>query len=502
MNHYKIQLFAAVFFLVTVMIYGCATESSINTNLNETEQKAYENWKAQRQKANQADTASTSKIEVQNEPKVENQPVITGQLKLQEAVKLALLYNRDLQLAVEQKTYAKGRVLNSIGVYTPQIDLSANYRRPEKVTSFKINGRQIQIGFFNNYTAQLSITQPIFDEGSYVAASKGARLYDTMKDKNIQATAANTIFKTDKQYLEVLLLKQEYLVKKHQEALSDSMLQNTKTKHNFGTASDFNLLRAKVQLSNDRTDMLRSKNNLEQAKAQLFKIMGISQNSEVALKDTLRYVPQAANEGQAVKKALLNRPDLDAQLLTMKLRKQAVKKAKGAYFPKISAFFRNQWAKPNPFIQTKNDFGRIYNVGIQLDWSLFNLSREGDIKQKKSKVRQQKLQYLNEREQVLYEVHSAVLGMQNTSESIESQSLTLKQAKEGLRLAKIGYQKGTKNQVSVLDARQSFAKAQLNYFRSLRDYELAHLKLLKATGQLRFHVKKKPENMEEVKFKP
>jgi outer membrane protein TolC len=100
---------------------------------------------------------------------------------------------------------------------------------------------------------------------------------------------------------------------------------------------------------------------------------------------------------------------------------------------------------------------------------------------------------LNEREQVLYEVHSAVLGMKNDSKSIEAQKLTLKQAKNGLRLAKVGYRKGTKNQVSVLDARQSFAKAQLNYFRSLHDYELAHLKLLKGTGQLRFHVKNKPE---------
>lgn len=99
----------------------------------------------------------------------------------------------------------------------------------------------------------------------------------------------------------------------------------------------------------------------------------------------------------------------------------------------------------------------------------------------------------------MYEVHSAVLGMQNASKSIETQKLTLKQAKEGLRLAKIGYQKGTKSQVEVLDARQSFAKAQLNYFRSLHDYELAHLKLLKATGQLRFHAKKKPENVNEMR---
>jgi outer membrane protein TolC len=489
MNYQRITSIFLLF-IVAIISFGCATQKSINAHLNQTEQKAYQRWKKQRLKVAKADTLAAV-LNVLNGHKEENQPVITGRLTMQDALKLALTYNRALQSAVEQKAFARGKVLNSLGVYTPEIKVNATYRRPEKVTSFNINGRRIQIGFFNNYSAQVSITQPIFDEGSFVAGIKGARLYDAMTDKNIQTTAVNTIFQTNQQYLKVLLLKQEYQVNKHQAALSDSMLHNAKIKHHFGTASDFNLLRAKVQLSNDRTAMLRSRNDLEQAKAKLFKTMGVSQNSKVELKDTLRYIPQPVSEPQAVKKALLNRPDLDAELLNVKLHHEAIKKAQGAYFPKISAFFRNQWAKPSPFIQTQNSFGRIYNVGLQLDWSIFDLSREGDIKQKKAKLRQQKLSYLNQREQVLYEVHSAVLGMKNASKSIEAQKLTLKQAKEGLRLAKVGYQKGTQNQVSVLDARQSFAKAQLNYFRSLRDYELAHLKLLKATGQLRLHVEKK-----------
>src|SRR5699024_3414872 len=115
------------------------------------------------------------------------------------------------------------------------------------------------------------ITQPILDEGSFAAAMKGARLYDAMTDKKIQASASNVIFQTSKQYLDILLLKQKYQVAKHQTALSDSMLHDTKIKHKFGTASNFNLLRAKVQLANDRTAMLRSKNDLDQAKAKLFK---------------------------------------------------------------------------------------------------------------------------------------------------------------------------------------------------------------------------------------
>lgn len=491
MSFPKMKL-AAIFLAAITFSTGCVTQKSINKNLNQTEIEAFRTWKQQHQKVAKVDTSSPPKT-ISNKQKMQNQPVITGKLDLQHAVRIALLNNRNLQSAIEQKNFAHGRVLQSAGVYTPNIELNAGYTRPEKVTSFDINGRQIQIGFKNNYNVQLSVTQPIFDEGSFAAAMKGARLYDAMTDRNIQAAVANVIFKTSKQYLNILMLKQKYQVTKHQVALSDSMLKNTKTQHHFGTASDFNLLRAKVQLSNNRTAMFRSKNNLEQAKARLFKIMGISQNSSVLFRDTLRYEPIPITEEQAVKKALLNRPDLEAQLLTVKLQNQSIVRAKGAYYPKISAFFRNTWAKPSPFIQTNNTWGRIYNFGLQLSWSLFDLSREGKIKQEKSKLRQQKLTYLNEREQVLYEVHSANLGMQNTSRAIQSQKLTLKQAKEGLRLAKAGYREGTQNQVAVLDARQSFAKAKLNYFRSLRDYELAHLKLLKATGQLRFRTDAKPK---------
>lgn len=489
----------AVSVIVMMLIAGCATQSSIDADLNQSQRKAYQNWRIQRKKAERADTTRAS-LHVGNKHKKGKQPLITGQLNMPSAVRLALIYNRDLQSAIEHKEYARGRVVQSLGVYTPTVKVDANYRRPEKVNSFEINGRSIQVGFKNNYSLQVDVKQPIFKFGDFAAGLKGAHLYKALTDKKIQTAAANTIYQTDQAYLNVLLLKQEYEVNKQQVALSDSMLQDARNKKKFGTASNFNLLRAKVQLSNDRTQMFRSKNNLEQAKAKLYRVMGVSQNSNVELKDTLQYKPTSVNESQAVKKALINRPDLDAQLLNVKLQHEAVVRAKGAYFPGISAFFRNVWAKPSPFIQTRDNFGRIYNVGLQLNWSLFDLSREGNIKEEKSNFRQQKINYLDERAQVLYDVHSAILGMQNASKSIKAQKLTLKQAKEGLRLAKVGYREGTQDQVSVIDARQSFAEAKLNYFQSLQNYELAHLKLLKATGQLRFHVKNKPQNVHSVDF--
>ncbi|MBN1553067.1 TolC family protein, partial [bacterium] len=122
--------------------------------------------------------------------------------------------------------------------------------------------------------------------------------------------------------------------------------------------------------------------------------------------------------------------------------------------------------------------------GLTIHFDLFFIGREGRVYQEAAKYRQQKLQYLDMREQVIFEVRSAISALEDADEFVKAQARTVDQANEGLRLAEVGYKEGTLDQVSVLEARTALNQAQLLYWNSLYNHTIARISLEKALGEL------------------
>ena len=62
---------------------------------------------------------------------------------------------------------------------------------------------------------------------------------------------------------------------------------------------------------------------------------------------------------------------------------------------------------------------------------------------------------------------------------------TVALAQEALRMANLMYDEGANTQLDVLNSRLSLTQAQMNYYRSLYDHQVARYKLRKVTGQTR-----------------
>ena len=73
---------------------------------------------------------------------------------------------------------------------------------------------------------------------------------------------------------------------------------------------------------------------------------------------------------------------------------------------------------------------------------------------------------------------------ENADEFVESQRLNLTRAKEGLRLAEVGYREGTNTQVEMIDAQAALTTARANYYQAIYSHMIAKLDLQKAMGIL------------------
>ena len=111
-------------------------------------------------------------------------------------------------------------------------------------------------------------------------------------------------------------------------------------------------------------------------------------------------------------------------------------------------------------------------------------SREGEIIQQKARIKQSQIDLIDAEETALFELTKALLSIENTEEFVQSQQLNLTRAKEGNRLAEVGYREGINTQVEVIDAESALTKAKSLHYQAIYSHIIAKLDLQKAMGTL------------------
>jgi outer membrane protein TolC len=213
--------------------------------------------------------------------------------------------------------------------------------------------------------------------------------------------------------------------------------------------------------------------------------MGVSQDSEVALSDELDYSAFKMSMEQAVETAYRNRPDLFSRQFDIKLQKELLNIAQSRYWPTVSGFYNNIWSKPDPHNSVVIDWGRAWQAGFMVSMPLFDgLAREGKVIERKARLKQAQIDLIDAEETALFELTKAQLSIENAEEFVESQRLNLTRAKEGLRLAEIGYKEGTNTQVEMIDAQAALTQARAFYYQAVYSHLIAKLDLQKAMGTL------------------
>jgi len=416
-------------------------------------------------------------------------PVVTGPLSLEDALKLALQYSVPLRRAREDREIARGRRKEALSEVLPKVSLDGTYTRLDQDFTVDFDGpggeAPVNFTFLDNYAADLRVEQPLFRAGRGVAAIRASQYYDLYTSETLRGAVQATIYEATQAYYYVMLQREQVRVLESSLRLAEAQLQDVEVKKKYGVASPFNVLRAEVEVSNAKASLIRARNELDFARTDLFRVLGVSQTSSVELTETLDRDATLPEFDEERSQAYENRPDISASALTIKLQEQNLRVLRAEYWPTLDAFYSYRYAKPDPVDSFLNDWGGTWSAGLLLRWNLFDgLRREGILIQEKARLRQFELDWLDTVERTSQEVRKAVDAVENALEALKAQDKTLAQAQEGLRLAEVGFREGTLDQVAVLDARGALTAAQLLYFRSLYDYHLARRFLARATGTL------------------
>lgn len=408
---------------------------------------------------------------------------LSGPLLLWEAVSLAQGYNRPLQQERVGRDIARGRVEASYSEALPTLALTGGYvRRDEEMGTTTSAGEYVPTRLQDQYSTGLKLEQPLFN-GRIGAALRASKLYGEWTEATIRAATESVQRETIRAYYAAVL--SEHLLEVNQTALetAERQLENTQARRRQGMASNYDELRAQVEVSNFRAQVLQARNDKDVAYTALYRLMGASPESAVDLVDEVPLVVEEISFADAARTALERRTDLAVAEYALRMQGESVAAAKGRYWPDVSGYVSQAWANPDPHESTRDDWGDEWQAGVQVSLPLFDgLDRRGTLIQERAKLRQLEIALRDAEERTLSEIRQGVLSLKTAEEFARSQSQNLETAREALRLVEAGLKEGQNSPIEVMDARQALTQAAANYYQSIFAHAMARVALQQAMG--------------------
>ena len=266
----------------------------------------------------------------------------------------------------------------------------------------------------------------------------------------------------------------------------ESHLKDVENLMNRGLATNNDVLRVKVQLSNTKLLLLDANNNVDISMIGLNNAIGIPLNNETSINASVDLKPSRTFRlDSLIREAINNRPEIKAMEFRIKMNESSITLTKASWFPQISAAANYYYANPNQRIfPAVNEFKGTWDIGLVLSYDLWNwrlTTHQTD--QAVSNFEQSKLALGQIKDGVTLEVNQIYLGLIKAQEKIPVANETITQADENLRITKQKYDQGLALNSDVIDAETSQLQANINYTTSIVDYELMMARLEKAINK-------------------
>ena len=230
-------------------------------------------------------------------------------------------------------------------------------------------------------------------------------------------------------------------------------------------------------MGNAKVNLIKAKNTLELAAAQLANAVGIPELEGVILKDKLNTKEYQVNFKDLLSVAESSRPALLSAKKKVDVAEMNVRSAKRSFTPDLGAF----GSYSHGGRQVDSDYG--YQLGVQLNYSSMNIMLlKKQVDEAKATYKKYVADYEQERQNVYLEVKSAYINLMNSHDSLEVSKLALQQAKERQYQAFRRYQVGLGDAIEFKDAENSYLNAQLDYYSNLLDYNVNAAELERVIG--------------------
>jgi len=299
----------------------------------------------------------------------------------------------------------------------------------------------------------------------------------------LDRTDQEIIFRVVSSYYNVLLAAKQMEVAEQSAKTAQSIMERSRARFDTGLTVESDLLTAKVRMAARQQEVIRARNTLEEARAELNTALGMPVESPFQLAEGLAESALPIPPLQDVEtQALTNRPDLKRIASEEAAQRQSVSVAKSSFGPRVNAFAG--WEMDNATFVAGGG-GNNWLGGIELQFDIFQggarraeLSRQRALEEKVVAMKQAAS------DAVRLEVRRAYYETDSNRQQIDVARAAIAQAQESLRINQDRYDSGLTTITDLLGAEDAALRSQTDYWEAIYHFQTSYANLELASGSL------------------
>ena len=400
-------------------------------------------------------------------------------LSLDDCLRIALNENPTIKVAdmeIERVNYAKKEVLAQL---FPTLDFNTSYSRTlAKQTMYMDTGEgtmAIKVGRDNTLSTGFTAGMPVIN----VPLWKSIKLSENQILQNIEKARSSKlqlVNQVKNAYYALLFATDSHKVIMENYQIAKLNADIYKKKNAVGTASDYDVLRSSVEVTNLEPTILEAENTIHNLKLQLMVLMGMDVRNNITPANTLAdYKDTMYEQILSINTDLVNNSNLRQLDLQTDYLAKALSAQKAQWYPTLSANFNYMWYNMNngnPF--SNMQWSSNSSVGVTLAIPLFQGGKRY-YKQKQAQIayNEMKWQRENLERSLNMQTQSQLDNLQKSIKQINTNAAGVESAKKANEIQEKSFRIGASTYLKLRASETALLQAQLTYFQAIYNYLVA-----------------------------
>jgi len=415
-----------------------------------------------------------------------NPPAGVLRLTLNQAVTLALKQNTTAQIAVLTAAQSEQDKKIALSELLPQAQLGVTEEWQRVNILAQFGGTRIFPGFpghvgpYSVFSAGPSFNGPVFDLTLFRRYQASRNAANASKAESL-STREQVILLVVSQYIGTLRSIADVQASQSRVDLAQALYNQAADLQKEGVGTGIDTLRANVELQNENQRLLEAQASRDTSLFGLSRLLNLDPRQNIELGDSLSFfdTPQPDVEA-SIEESLAARPEWKALHERIRAAESQKKAASAARLP--SVHFSGNWAQlgtePSSVIPT-------YTYAGTLSMPLFTGGRiRAETVRADLDIQKLQQQQADLRNQIALDVKTALINLDSARSQVKVANLGVQLSKEEVDQARDRFNAGVANNIEVIQAQDSLARANDNQIAALYRFNQARADLARAIGQM------------------
>lgn len=403
---------------------------------------------------------------------------------LPEAIAFALENSPRLRSASAAIVKASGAEQAAFAPFLPQVDLNTQTGVVSSTLAPGIPGTEGFIlssgtGTRTYAQAELGMQWMVYDFGRTSGRHMQAVWRERIADFQLVRARQTIEFDVAATYLDVLLANASRRVEEDAVRRAEAVLHDTKARRDNGDSLREDVLRADVQLSESKENLIRAREREYDALARLNNVMGRNASLPVNVVELEMQPPLPGTLAELLSEAAAMRPEVRIAQQAVAAAQSGRSAAQADFLPEV--FVRAAAGHVDgEYVVT----GWQEGVGLHLVTPLYDGGqRRGELRSADADVQAAFADAQTILDNISLQVNVAYRGVTASRECIALSRTAVAQAEENLRIVSVRYRNGNATPTDMVDGEAALTRAQQRYYQSTFNYLAALARIDYVTGQ-------------------